>query len=309
MDLVSVIVPVFNVDKYIRECLDSILEQTYKELEILLIDDGSSDLSGKICDDYKNKYKNIRVFHRKNSGVSNSRNFGIEQSNGKYIIFIDSDDKISPTFVEKMVDKSNDCQLVCCNYSFWYKDLLIDNKYDNVGYLNCKDLKLELFKKNSIKGYSCNKLFRTDIIKKNNVKFNPDIKICEDLLFCFTYCQYVKRAYIIKDNLYYYRMRKTSASNYKNDRDLTVFDAFLRMYEIDNNVYEYGKSLYAYVYFKYRKRLNKNNNVKKIGLFRTLLDKEIYRSYKTSIIAYSIAGKRMYSFLKRLKQKKLNYFE
>ena len=309
MDLVSIIVPVYNVEKYLKECIDSIVHQTYKNTEIILVDDGSKDSSGIICDNFQKENTNIKVYHKNNSGVSDTRNFGIKKATGKFITFIDSDDVIDNNFIEKMVNKSNDCDLVCCNYSFWYKDKKIDNQFNNVGIMDRESIKKELFKKNSIKGYSCNKLFKTSIIKDNNIEFSSEIKICEDLLFCFKYCQYINQAFIIEDNLYYYRMRKTSASNYNNEKDLTVFKAFSKMYELDNKVYEYGKSLYAYIFFKYRKMISRDSNVKKLSLVKTLIDKDIYFNYKFSIIAYSLMRKKNYNYLKNKKQKKLNYFE
>jgi glycosyltransferase involved in cell wall biosynthesis len=97
---ISVIVPVYNVSRYLTKCIDSILNQTFKDFELILVDDGSTDNSGTICDDYKNKYEFIKVIHTKNCGVSNARNVGIEISGGDYITFIDSDDYIDTRFLE-----------------------------------------------------------------------------------------------------------------------------------------------------------------------------------------------------------------
>ena len=102
--LVSVIVPVYNVEKYLEECCDSILNQTYKNLEIILIDDGSDDNSPKICDSYKEKDSRVKVIHQKNSGVSSARNNGIKNSCGDFIIFADSDDKLEKNMCEKAVE-------------------------------------------------------------------------------------------------------------------------------------------------------------------------------------------------------------
>ncbi len=101
--LISVIIPVYNVEKYLRECIDSVLNQTYTEYEIILVDDGSTDYSGKICDDYAEKYDCISVIHKENGGLSKARNFGIENSKGEYIYFLDSDDYIIPEAFEKLI--------------------------------------------------------------------------------------------------------------------------------------------------------------------------------------------------------------
>ena len=99
-DLISVIIPVYNVEQYLNRCVDSVINQTYKNLEIILIDDGSTDNSGKICDEYSQKDKRVKVIHQKNMGVSNSRNKGINIAKGKYITFVDSDDVLNCQYIE-----------------------------------------------------------------------------------------------------------------------------------------------------------------------------------------------------------------
>ena len=140
--LISIIIPVYNVEKYLRKCLDSIINQTYKKLEIILIDDGSTDNSGKICEEYAKKDDRIIVIHKENAGVSSARNRGIELANGKYIGFIDSDDWIEENMYETLYQNllQFDVDISMCNYSiirnhkktFHKHDLedgiLIDNK-------------------------------------------------------------------------------------------------------------------------------------------------------------------------------------
>ncbi|MEI7668283.1 MAG: glycosyltransferase family A protein, partial [Erysipelotrichaceae bacterium] len=110
MELISVIVPVYNVEKYIDRCVSSILNQTYKNLDIILVDDGSQDKSGQICDEYALKDNRIKVLHKSNGGLSDARNKGIELSKGEYISFVDSDDTISNNFIDKLYN-------LCVNYS------------------------------------------------------------------------------------------------------------------------------------------------------------------------------------------------
>ena len=102
--LVSVILPVYNVEKYLIKCLDSVIRQTYQKLEIILVDDGSTDSSGKICDEYANKDGRIKVFHKKNGGLSDARNYGIERSTGEYLAFIDSDDYVDDDYIEFLMN-------------------------------------------------------------------------------------------------------------------------------------------------------------------------------------------------------------
>ena len=103
MDLISIIVPVYNVEKYIHECVDSIINQTYKNIEIILVDDGSPDNCGKICDEYAKKDNRIKVIHKPNGGLSDARNHGIDVANGEWLMFIDSDDWIEPNMAEKLL--------------------------------------------------------------------------------------------------------------------------------------------------------------------------------------------------------------
>ena len=105
-NLISIIVPVYNVDKYLNRCINSILKQTYSNLEILLIDDGSTDNSGAICDKYASEFDNIRVYHKKNGGISSARNYGLDKisNNTKYIAFVDSDDFLHPQMYEILYD-------------------------------------------------------------------------------------------------------------------------------------------------------------------------------------------------------------
>ena len=98
-ELISIIVPVYNVEEYLKECIDSIINQTYKRIEIILVDDGSTDKSGKICDDYAKIDKRIKVVHKENGGLSDARNVGISVSSGKYIAFVDSDDWVEKNYV------------------------------------------------------------------------------------------------------------------------------------------------------------------------------------------------------------------
>ena len=118
-DLVSIVVPVYNVEKYLKKSIESILNQTYDNLEVLLVDDGSTDSSGEICDSFIKVDSRIRVFHKENGGLSDARNFGIEHMKGQYVSFIDSDDYISKDYVWKLYSsiKNNDSEVSICSFS------------------------------------------------------------------------------------------------------------------------------------------------------------------------------------------------
>ena len=121
MDKISVVVPVYNVEKYLRKCIDSIINQTYKNLEIILVDDGSPDKCGEICDEYAKKDNRVKVIHKKNAGVSSARNDGIDNATGEYIIFVDSDDWLEDNAIEIMVDKLNEYDYDCVFCNFYMK--------------------------------------------------------------------------------------------------------------------------------------------------------------------------------------------
>lgn len=214
-ELVSIIIPVYNVEMYIEECLESICNQTYNNLEILLINDGSKDKSGMICENYKKVDNRIKVIHHKNKGVSYTRNIGILNSNGSLLAFIDPDDIISHDYIETLVEISR-IQSISMPVAHYTSD------YN--GFINRKsDLSLEIISSEyyfnhilndkTIDSYLWNKLFIKDILIKNNIFFDEGLSIFEDMLFI---AQYVKKVNcVIKSNkiIYYYRIRKNSAVN------------------------------------------------------------------------------------------------
>lgn len=139
--LISIIVPIYNVEKYLEKCINSLLSQTYKNIEIILVDDGSPDLCPQIVDRYKNTYEMIKVFHKENGGLSDARNFGLKHAKGEYIGFVDSDDYIEPEMYESLIKGMirNNCLLGECGVKCIYKDKIIAN-YSNKSYvLNTKD--------------------------------------------------------------------------------------------------------------------------------------------------------------------------
>jgi len=310
-ELVSVIVPVYNVEKYLNQCIESLVNQSYKELEIILIDDGSTDKSGEICDFYHKKYKNIQVYHIDNNGVSNARNIGIKKSTGKYILFVDSDDYLNKYMIDKMVKKMVNCDMVSVGYAYCYKDKTIDGMNIKSGLCDKERTKYELFQTDSINGFTPNKMFKRSIIINNKLEFNTKIKICEDLLFCFEYVNNIDSSYIIDESLYNYRMRKTSATNRINPNELSIFYAYEIMSKIDEKVYSYNYNSYAYMYYKYKKNLSKNNNFKieKISFYKMLFSTKIAINTKTKIIGFMILPRFIKNRIVKFKQKKYNYYE
>lgn len=188
MDLISVIVPVYNVKNYLKKCVDSILSQTYSVLQVILVDDGSTDGSGELCDLLAKCDKRIQVVHKSNGGLSDARNAGIEIAEGKYFSFIDSDDYIEPDMVESLykLAKSTDCQITISNMKRFFSDGGIETFYEPVNQISVyeADERFETLKQPSV----CNKLFLAELF--NDIQF-PKGKFYEDT---FVYHELLYRA-------------------------------------------------------------------------------------------------------------------
>lgn len=203
--VISVIVPVYNTEKYLRRCIDSVLSQTYKDFELLLIDDGSTDSSGAICDEYAAKDARVRVFHKENGGVSSARNLGLDNAKGEWVTFVDSDDWIS-----------NDAFF--CAVEYLDCDVILGS-FTNYQYLNSDSCNIcgsrfidkhelaELFHKY---GYSCyfstpwSKLYRFEIIKKYKLRFDEKLVLGEDTIFVLNFMKYVEKARFCPRFCYFY---------------------------------------------------------------------------------------------------------
>lgn len=224
---ISVIVPVYNVEQYVGECIESILNQSFYDIELILINDGSKDNSGFICDEYAKKDNRIKVIHKKNEGVSIARNIGIKNASGKYIAFVDSDDlvdkEIYTTMLQAIEESGSD--LVMCRYEKVYSDRnnelaiepLREGLYDKEQIFN--NLILDMIgndpldmSKPLIMGSTCRCLYKKDIIDKYKIEF-PVIKIAEDMLFHLYYLMSCKKVYVVNKALYYYRYNELSATN------------------------------------------------------------------------------------------------
>ncbi|WP_029511401.1 glycosyltransferase family 2 protein [Croceivirga radicis] len=208
--LISVVVPIYNSEKYLDRCLKSISNQTYRNIEIILINDGSVDNSLNICKGYEAKDTRIKVFDIVNQGVSNARNLGVNQATGEYIQFIDSDDFLEPNYIQTLFNTIQDDpnELVAC--SITSKDLnevLIDKWTVGNAMLNLlapnKELFLELIKKFLLFG-PVNKLYRRNIILDNHIVFDKTISYGEDLLFNFEYFHHISKIYLTDNTSYFY---------------------------------------------------------------------------------------------------------
>ena len=212
MKKISVIVPVFNCIQWLEPCIESVLKQTFKEFELILVDDGSTDGSGELCDFYATRDKRIRVFHKPNgSGGGEARNYGIEKSKGEFIVFLDSDDCQKPSMLEELyqAQQKADYDLVICGYCFLDENNLEGDKFA----LNATEIKGEQnvldyfvnYYPDGLVGYPWNKLYRRSIIEENHIRF-PKMRRLEDGIFNVAYFQKIKSASVLDKVLMLYRV-------------------------------------------------------------------------------------------------------
>ena len=224
-ELISIIVPIYNTQNFLNKCVDSILNQTYRELEIILVDDGSTDESGKICDKYKLIDNRVKVIHKKNGGVSMARNYGLKMINGEYVIFIDSDDWLENNMIETLYNNmiKYKVDISICNFEIDCKDgkKIITHKEEDLITRDIRDKYENLFAKDGFGGYLWNKLIKTEVVK--NIFFNENIKIEEDVLFLIEVFQKCESIYYNADNiLYHYVVRDNSAVRFSYSiKDIT----------------------------------------------------------------------------------------
>lgn len=269
MKTISVVIPVYNVEKYLSECLDSVVNQTYKNLQIILVDDGSTDSSGKICDEYAEKDNRITVVHQKNAGAGAAKNTGLELIDGDYFSIIDSDDYIELDMYEKMVNslEKYNSDIAQCLFRNVFVNDSFDRKYKIKGnypkILTSKKFLSELLYDWKYAIFA-NKVFKTSLLK--DIRFPVGRKI-DDEFFTYKLICNSKKIVNIEDVLYSYRMRKTSVMN-ENDSDRLIYDridCFVERYNYIKKVYpslerKYLLKLYdGLLYFK-----TQLNNTEKI---------------------------------------------
>lgn len=201
MPVISIIIPVYNTSQYLRECLDSICTQSYTDWECLLVDDGSTDDSGDICDKYAEKDSRFKALHIKNGGASCARNYGIGKACGEWIAFVDSDDKVLPDYLRNLINavESERADVVLSNYGGRQEDMHIKENRRLEG-----EQMIDYFLVNSIFALSApyGKLYNNKIIEENNIQFPIGINMGEDLVFLGRYMNCINSASLITDCSY-----------------------------------------------------------------------------------------------------------
>ena len=247
---VSVIVPVYNVEKYIEKCLSSLVNQTLRDIEIIVVNDGSPDNSQKIIDKYAKKYSNIKSFTKKNGGLSDARNFGLKYASGEYIAFVDSDDYVKLDMYEKMYDKAkeNNFDMVVCDIDYLYPDktLRVSSGLED-DTTNIKDVYL------NIHPAAWNKIFKKELFE-NDVYFKKNVWF-EDVEFIYRMLPYIKSIGVVKEDFNQYVQREGSITSIVNKKIYHYIDnmnGIIDFYKKRKLYDEYQKELeYAYVRYIY----------------------------------------------------------
>ncbi len=255
--MISVIVPVYNVFLFLEDCIDSICNQTYKDLEIILVDDGSTDNSGLVCDNYSKNDSRIRVIHQKNEGLSAARNAGIEIAKGEFLVFVDSDDRIHPMMVEILYEamKQNDAELAICSHR------IIQETESNASLSH--EIRMETQKMEILSGRECvkriyskdsvdmtvawNKLYKRNLFRQ--MRF-PIGRVHEDEFLIYKILYPLKKCVYIREPLYEYRVRENSIvsekSVFRYKDTIDAYEERCHFFEMDKDMELYLESLRRY---------------------------------------------------------------
>ena len=243
---VSIIIPVYNVEKYVEKCIYSVLNQTYKNIEIVIVNDGSIDNSSSLIEKIIKEDKRIIYINQRNKGISESRNIGIKKASGKFIAFVDSDDWLEESFIERLIENAKEYDLVISSY---YKEFTIGKERR---FLNISGVYSSSFIQRRIVGLLDSelsdpsqadslvtiwaKLYKKDIIDDNSIEFISLKKIgtAEDLLFNLAYLEYTNKVYVIDEPLYHYRKDNTESltTTYKKDLFNNWINLFNEIYKV-----------------------------------------------------------------------------
>lgn len=239
---ISIIVPVYNVEKYLRQCLDSITSQTFTDWECILVDDGSKDKSGSICDEYAQKDNRFKVIHKPNGGVSSARNLGIERAEGNYICFLDSDDKMKPELLKTCTEKIGNSDILIFGFERFgrrtdkmiLKDLKVSGKED------CKSFLYKLKENSETSEFFCfpwNKLYKRALLIDNKIQFPSDISLREDEIFAYRYLPYVESIVTNSDILVEYNDEPSGLSAKKINplKSIALANHLIQQTKCDNS--------------------------------------------------------------------------
>ena len=246
MPKVSLIIPVYNVENYIEKCLDSVINQTLKDIEIIIVNDGSKDTSKEKIEKYLKKYPSIKYLEKENGGLSDARNYGMPYATGEYIAFLDSDDYVESTMYEEMyeVAKKENADMVECDFIWEYPD----KRKEDIGTIYKS--KKEMIEKARVVAW--NKLIKRELIEKTEIKFPVGLRY-EDVEFFYKLVPYLEKVSFVKKCFVHYVQRKNSIANTQNIRTteiFTVLENVITYYKIQGFYDEYKDEL-EYIYIRF----------------------------------------------------------
>jgi glycosyltransferase involved in cell wall biosynthesis len=320
----SVVIPVYNIEKYLNRCIDSILCQNKIDFELLLVIDGSSDSSADICEYYRSIDKRIRVFHQKNGGVSKARNFGLNNSRGEWVLFVDGDDEIEKDCFEKIYfDIEVDLIVLKSRKIFINSTKFVDvYPVHNDLYMDLVSGNKAFVDYNYTRGSVCGVLFKKNFLDKHTLMFSEELKHAEDTLF-MAMCQYLSTSIKFLNIDFYnvYERKDSASSNIKLDdilRQLKSLDI------IEKNIEAFGvniKNVPIFNFFVYSMISNSLNSffeikktfddyiglksiIKKSNLYPICINKIAFRKYKIKLLNYSIDMFSIFLLIKKFKRLK-----
>lgn len=262
-NMITVVVSIYNVEKYLDRCINSLLHQTYKDFELILVDDGSPDQCPAMCDEWTKKDPRITAYHKENGGLSSARNFGIERAKGEYIIFPDPDDWVEPNYLEKLLILKNEhhADLSICGH---YPISKGEKRVAGCTVMNTNEAMKQLMMPKGYCGYAWNKLYRMDTILDNDLRFDVELGMVQDLHFNVRYFQFCKSVVYDPVPLYHYSIDTggvTSRFTPLTPRKLSGLLTYLKIAEFAHGKYPYIEECaysslcrmcleYIYLYYK-----------------------------------------------------------
>lgn len=291
---VSIIVPIYNSEETIEDCVNSLINQSLKNIEIILVDDGSTDNTSNIVDNLKTKDNRIIVIHKSNGGVSSARNLGIGNASGEYIGFIDSDDAIHPTMYEKLYNKvqSEKSSMGMCRFCVtsdnYKKEEVWDVKLDKSNLAQSMFYNMiamndeESFNNmDTIMGSTCRCLYKREIIKRNKIMFHKEITYAEDLIFNLEYLRKINKVSIVDEPLYYYKTKGKSLSlGYRKNFYSMINKLMNKIESVTENTNIENRLSYSWLSYLIETLRNATRGIKFINSERINKIKEVVKDNK-----------------------------
>lgn len=285
---VSVVVPIFKVEKYLRKCVESIVNQSYSNLEVILVNDGSPDTCGEIADQYAEIDNRVIVVHKENGGLSDARNCGMQYVTGEFLIFVDSDDWIDPYMIETLVDACLTYKADAVQSAFYYayeNYLLFDNRYysqnDSPVVLNNQTLMYELVVNERVKNFAWGKLYKTHLIQ--DLPFDKGV-LFEDVFWAHKVMHRVNRYVILHEPMFYYYQRNDSIVSTYTPRNLDILKGLKQRHSfLEENYKDFVYESYKLIFktsLQHYLLLLRNKDKDKKGLYRKEIQKYIRENYQ-----------------------------